>query len=337
MLRAQRIFQRSELAAGEFGELTLTESAQLDGLADIKRSGCGLVEVHTHPFSRGDVRFSEFDELQLPIFARYFCNKLPGRTFGSLVIGTAGYAGRAWNGDSFDDLELRPIGERVENPPWARSVQAPNTSAATIYDRQIRALGAEGQRGLSTLKVAVVGLGGTGSQVAQQLAHLGVAELVLLDDDTVEWSNLPRLSGATWWDALLHRKKTAVALRQARRLRRDLRLQTVGNLRASDALKSLASVDLIVGCVDNDGARLVLTELAAAHLIPYIDIGVGIDKEDDRPEIGGRVAFYTAGGPCLACADEIDFAEAAEDLETDAAPRFGWSEVMRGIERSSQL
>ena len=199
VLRAQRIFQRSELAAGEFGELTLTESAQLDGLADIKRSGCGLVEVHTHPFSRGDVRFSEFDELQLPIFARYFCNKLPGRTFGSLVIGTAGYAGRAWNGDSFDDLELRPIGERVKIPPWARSVQAPNTSAATIYDRQIRALGAEGQRGLSTLKVAVVGLGGTGSQVAQQLAHLGVAELVLLDDDTVEWSNLPRLSGATWW------------------------------------------------------------------------------------------------------------------------------------------
>ncbi len=318
VLRTQRVFLRSELEAGEFGELALTEAAQLDGLSEIKRSGCGLVEVHTHPLSASNVRFSEFDEAQLPLFARYFCNKMPGRTFGSLVIGMHGYDGRAWLGDSFEDLELRPIGEKVRLPQWATS-RTPNASADASYDRQVRALGVHGQRALSTLKVAVVGLGGTGSQVAQQLAHLGVAELILIDDDAVEVSNLPRLAGATWWDALLHRKKSAVARRQARRLRRNIRLTIAGNLRSSDALKLISSVDLIVGCVDNDGARLVLTELAAAHLIPYIDIGVGIDREDDRPEIGGRVAFYVPGGPCLACADELDFSEAAEDLEDTAA------------------
>jgi hypothetical protein len=333
VLRTHRVFQRSELEAGEFGELTLTEAAQLDGLSEIKRSGCGLVEVHTHPLSTRNVRFSDFDEAQLPLFARYFCNKMPGRKFGSLVIGMHGYDGRAWLGDSFEELELRPIGEKIKLPQWANS-RPLNGYADHTYDRQVRALGAAGQRALSTLKVAVVGLGGTGSQVAQQLAHLGVAELMLIDDDRVEASNLPRLAGTTWWDALFHRKKSTVARRQARRLRRDIRLTTAGNLRSSNALTLLSNVDLIVGCVDNDGARLVLTELAAAHLIPYLDIGVGIDREDDRPEIGGRVAFYVPGGPCLACADELDFFEAAEDLEDTAAHAI---RMVRGYARDREV
>jgi hypothetical protein len=38
--------------------------------------------------------------------------------------------------------------------------------------------------------------------------------------------------------------------------------------------------------------------------------------------VGGRVSFYLPGGPCLACADELDFAEASEDLESEAARRI---------------
>jgi hypothetical protein len=63
---------------------------------------------------------------------------------------------------------------------------------------------------------------------------------------------------------------------------------------------------------------LVMSEIAAAHLIPYLDIGVGIAHEDAEPVIGGRVGFFVPGGPCLACADELDFAEAGEDLESQA-------------------
>jgi hypothetical protein len=77
---------------------------------------------------------------------------------------------------------------------------------------------------------------------------------------------------------------------------------------------------MIFGCVDNDGARLVLAEIAAAYLIPYLDLGVGIEELGDGSSaaIGGRIAFYLPGGPCICCADELDLDEAAEDLESEA-------------------
>src|SRR5438132_32011 len=90
------------------------------------------------------------------------------------------------------------------------SSSIPSTSSARInrhnltyrstkrFDRQVRAPGPTGQARLRALRVAIVGLGGTGSQVVQQLAHLGVRSFVLIEDDRVEESNLPRLAGATW-------------------------------------------------------------------------------------------------------------------------------------------
>ena len=83
------------------------------------------------------------------------------------------------------------------------------------------------------------------------------------------------------------------------------------------------AVDLMIGCVDNDGARLILTELAAAHLVPYLDIGVSIQRDARGSlQMGGRTAFYVAGGACLACADELDFGEATQDLESEAVRRI---------------
>jgi molybdopterin/thiamine biosynthesis adenylyltransferase len=57
------------------------------------------------------------------------------------------------------------------------------------YDRQIRAFGVAGQNILKSLRVGIVGLGGTGSIVLQELAHLGVTDFLLLDPDVVEESN----------------------------------------------------------------------------------------------------------------------------------------------------
>lgn len=75
------------------------------------------------------------------------------------------------------------------------------------YDRQVRAFGPEGQAVLERMSVAIVGLGGTGSIVAQQLAHLGGGRLLLIDHDEFDMSNLNRLQGAMpamsarprWW------------------------------------------------------------------------------------------------------------------------------------------
>ena len=333
VVRSCRAFCRNELENSEFGELSLTEDATIGALADLKRRGHGLVEVHTHPGSSSLVSFSAFDREQLPRFARYVRNKLGRPVFGALVLGESGYEGMAISNDGDESLTLRLVGESSVLPTWIRP--GATEDIPHRFDRQTRALGPLGQSRLARMRVAVVGLGGTGSVVAEQLAHLGIAEVVLVDDDRVESTNLPRLAGATWWDPLFGRRKTANARRLFRRVNRRARITTLDILRSSRALDALTDVDLIVGCVDNDGARLVLCELAAAHLVPYLDIGVGIEVTDaGAGSIGGRIAFYLPGGPCLACADELDFGEAAEDLESESLKRV---RIDRGYARDRQV
>ena len=69
------------------------------------------------------------------------------------------------------------------------------------YDRQIRMFGKVGQTLLAKCRVAIIGLGGVGSLVAENLSRLGVGEFCLIDDDHVEESNLSRTFGATISDA----------------------------------------------------------------------------------------------------------------------------------------
>jgi molybdopterin-synthase adenylyltransferase len=324
VLHSYRVFRRDELEGDGYGELALREEPKVDALAAIKQAGHALVEAHTHPGAAAKVAFSSYDEEELPAFARYVRLKLPGRPFGAVVFGSEGYTGRTWSDHGVVPLTITGVGEAGKLVSWTR----PNGDQRLIggsqrgrYDRQTRALGDEGQQTLASLKVGIVGLGGTGSLVVQQLAHLGLRRFVLVEDDRVEHSNLPRLAGAAWWDALLRRRKTAVARRLIRRVAMRTAVQRPGSLRTQASLSALADVDLIIGCVDNDGARLVLSELAAAHLIPYLDIGVGIEAGSSAEQVGGRVGFYLPGGPCLACADELDFSEAAEDLESEELRR----------------
>jgi molybdopterin/thiamine biosynthesis adenylyltransferase len=334
LLRSYRVFGERELDPAS-AELSVTDEAQTAELATLKRGGHALVEVHTHPGSGPAVTFSRFDEEQLPPFARYVQLKLPGRPFGALVLSEQAYAGRVWTDAGVEPLTIRPVGQRTAVPDWADPGGTdPISQANRRFDRQIRSLGPNGQARIQALRVGVVGLGGTGSQVVHQLAHLGVRRYVLVEDDVVETSNLARLAGATRWDPLLRRRKVAVARRTIRRLSPTATVRCPGSLRRRAALTALADVDVIVGCVDNDGARLVMSELAAAYLVPYLDIGVGIEDQGPARSLGGRVSFYLPGGPCLVCADEIDLDEVAEDLESEALRNI---RVQRGYARDRRV
>lgn len=186
------------------------------------------------------------------------------------------------------------------------------------FDRQVRAFGAEGQSRLEGQRVGIVGVGGIGSQLVQALVHLGVHEYVLVDSDRVDRTNLNRLVGATPMDVENGTLKVDVASRLVASVDPSARPEIHGtDLRVAETLSALKSCDVVFGGVDNDGARLVLTELTAAYRIVYIDCATDFPLvESGPPQFGGRVVVARPGKLCLLCAREIDPETAKVELES---------------------
>src|SRR5713226_7372002 len=148
------------------------------------------------------------------------------------------------------------------------------------YAWQILAFGEEGQQKIETAHVGIVGLGGIGSHLAQGLAYLGVGSFVLVDDDHVDVTNLNRLIGATPPDAESETLKVDVTERLIRQINpRATVCKVPRNLRSRDAIQALLCCPVIFGCVDHDGPRLVLMELAAAYKLILIDSATEIIRE----------------------------------------------------------
>src|SRR5206468_3283388 len=134
-----------------------------------------------------------------------------------------------------------------------------------------------GQRQIASCHVGIVGLGGLGSHVAQQLAHLGVVTYTLVDADVVTVSNLNRLIGATSEDAARRTPKVDVVQREIRSLQPTAVIHAIRavteNPNASDAL---GRAGIVFGCVDSDEPRVHLTGLCARERKSYVDIATEI-------------------------------------------------------------
>jgi hypothetical protein len=158
---------------------------------------------------------------------------------------------------------------------------------------------------LDGTRVAIVGLGGGGSHVAQQLGHLGVGEFVLVDPDVAEDTNLNRLIGATQQDVAKGASKAAVAGRVIAGVNPHARIW-IETVRWQLCAIALRSCDVIFGCVDSIAEREQLETAARRYVTPYIDIGMDVHQMAEGFSIGGQVALSMPGSPCLRCMGIID-------------------------------
>jgi molybdopterin-synthase adenylyltransferase len=88
-------------------------------------------------------------------------------------------------------------------------------------------LGVDSDKVLAAAHVGIVGLGGGGSHVAQQLGHVGIGSLTLFDRDRAEASNLNRLIGATRPDVDVGALKVDVAARGIRSVNPAARVRPI--------------------------------------------------------------------------------------------------------------
>ncbi len=180
------------------------------------------------------------------------------------------------------------------------------------FDRQIGLFGREGQMLIRNTNIAVVGVGGIGSHVVQQLAFLGVGRIVLIDPDELEKSNLNRLIGARWDDSIPGIKKVEIAKRMAGSINPEIDVNALPcDLKSKNAFKVIKQSNYTFGCVDNDGSRLILNELCAAFEIPYFDLASDIIPQKDVV-YGGRVFVNIDNKGCLYCYDLISTKEASK-------------------------
>ncbi|MFN4349991.1 MAG: HesA/MoeB/ThiF family protein [Hylemonella sp.] len=282
-----------------------------------KRAGLeslSLVFVHTHP---GDLpaRFSVIDDAGEVELAAFLKRRGHEQLHAALLLTRSGLAARELG----TKAQLRVVSVGSERTVHF-AAEGPDADA-NLFDRQIRAFGEDGQRSLESLRVAIVGLGGTGSLIAQQLVHLGVRNFVLIDPDMVEPANLNRIVGASQKD--IGEPKVAVAARYLRGFRSSVDAQTCeGDVVHARVAQKLVGVDVIFGCTDSHGSRSVMQQVAYQYFIPMIDMGSTITVRDGEVTgIFGRVQLLAPGLPCLWCSNLLNAEEIRRDMMTDGERR----------------
>ena len=267
-----------------------------------------LAILHTHP--AGYENFSPIDDETEAGLADFLHRRNPQMHSFSMVLCAgsikARLVGRA------DLVPVRVVGSEVTRfAPSAHGAETPKR-----FDRQVRAFGAAGQAVLRGLKVAIIGVGGTGSLVAQQLAYLGVGTVLLVDADTLEESNLNRVVGARK-DAV-GKHKTEVAAAMIRDIDPAIKVETLAeSVISQQALPRLRTMEAIFICTDSHSSRAFLSEVAYQYLIPAFDVGTSINAVDGRvTAITGRTQMLAPGLPCLLCGNALDARAIREELMT---------------------
>ena len=267
-----------------------------------------LVFVHTHP-GNSVPQFSQTDDRGEEELAAFLTRR--GQTYphAALVLSRGGMCARILG--QRKPLRVVSVGNKriVETCPDTRTVE---TSA--MFNRQVRAFGADGQRILNDLRVAIVGVGGTGSIAVQQLVHLGIRSFILIDPDNLELTNLNRVAGA--FRADVEKSKADVAARYVRQFTPDIDVQVVnGDIVHESIARRLIDADIIFCCTDSHGSRSVIQQVAYQYLIPCIDIGSTITTSADVVTgIFGRVQLLGPDHPCLWCSELLSPEEVRRDM-----------------------
>ncbi len=302
--------------------------ALLEVVNKANNENMAIIEAHNHPLSGDHVSFSYTDHEGFKEFVPYILDSLQ-KPYVATVWGEQSVDGIVWK-QSFSTSEkiheVVIVGRNIIKYTTTSSQKEgyQNSAIMSRASRQILALGESGQAQISSTSVAIIGLGGIGSHITLHLAYLGVRDFVLVDFDTVQIENLNRIVGAYPID--IGKPKVEVAARMIMSISGIEKTRVIRckkDLRNEDVLNHIKSCDVIFGCVDNDGARLVLNELALAYMIPYFDSAFGIHTEHSViEEAGGRVVLVLPDEPCLLCCKDIDISEASYFLASPEEQLF---------------
>jgi len=140
-----------------------------------------------------------------------------------------------------------------------------------IFERQVSLLGISCQERLLSSTVLIVGVGGLGCVVAENLVRLGVKRLYLVDKDRVSPSNLNRQFLFTPED--IGKSKVKVAAEKLKKLRKEVEIIPKEEV-IDETFEIPPGVDLVVDCLDDFESRFCLERAALKQGLPVIHGGI---------------------------------------------------------------
>ena len=319
--------------------MSIASHGYIPALGAAESDGAVPIWLHTHPGDDSSPRPSEHDEVVDRELADLFRFRSGSPFYGAVVVARPGsdfcFSGHIESTETRTDIgRVWVVGRRFRlEQNWLHETMPPTEQ----FNRNILAFGPGIQEVLGNLNVAVVGCGGTGSAVIEQLARLGVRRFLLFDPDTLSESNLTRVYGSFPED--IGKPKVELSARHVTRIAPDAEvIATRSKITLEATARLLVDADVIFGCTDDNAGRLVLSRIASYLMTPVIDCGVLLSSRVDGQleGIDGRVTVLAPGAACLLCRNRIDLERAVSEVlphdEHERLVREGYAPALPGVE-----
>ena len=172
-----------------------------------------------------------------------------------------------------------------------------NDAQLLRYSRQILLpqVDVTGQEQLLAARVLIIGAGGLGSPAAMYLAAAGVGQLVIVDDDVVDLSNLQRQ--LLHHDADIGRNKATSADDALHTINPDIQITPLAERLQDERLAAeVRLADVVLDCSDNFATRFAVNAACVRERTPLVS-GAAI-------RLQGQVAVFDTrdvSSPCYSC------------------------------------
>ena len=163
------------------------------------------------------------------------------------------------------------------------------------YGRQIKypGFGEEGQKKLKAAHVAVLGVGGLGCAASVYLAYAGIGHITIVDNDSVELSNLNRQ--ILHWEQDIAERKTASAARKLSSINSSIKITPVCDSITKENVRGIIKgADVVIDGLDNFKTRFIVNAACVKAGVPFIHAGVS-------GMLGEITTIIPRKTPCLAC------------------------------------
>lgn len=296
--------------------------------ADVNNSS--LIFVHTHPNHSHPSGFSPIDEESNKRIFTNLSQILVDIPLGSFVFSRNGICGVVFNVGKIQPVSsIKIVGKIMSEFPGVGFDSRPYV-VDSKFDRQVRALGKYNQKKLQELTVTVVGAGGTGSPLAVQLARMGIKKIQLMDKDTLDKTNIPRVYGSKEND--IGKPKVDVLKKYIESFSKTKVETFQTDITKDDMVSTLIDSDVIFACTDNLSSRSILNDISVQYYVPLIDVGcrIHISKDESISQAIMKVQVVTPDTACLWCTGTLDgkviMQESLSEKEKETLAKDGYYE-----------